>query len=195
MELTTAQRSVLERIHEYKRMAPKQKLAAAMQAYQVRYLRGPGDRRVPKLRVRVVRYGRCSTLYVVIMRKHYLAGARMDTLLEKLALFGGWRRMDTCKGPAKRAFGPRAGTSGERAKPKAPWPPCRKTTATIRHGGEGSTAMLLVGVKRDELGRVLSGWVDNGAWQLVADHEEQVFWSEEYPNRKTSMANFKGWDK
>lgn len=94
----------------------------------------------------------------------------------------------------RAAFGPWSKTPTQFVKRKAPRPPCTKPTATIRHGRCG-TPMLLVGVKRDELGRVLSGWVDNGAWQLVADHEQQVFWSEEYPNRKTSMANFNGWDR
>lgn len=95
----------------------------------------------------------------------------------------------------RAAFGPWTKTPPQVTKQrKAPRPPCTKSTATIRPGRCG-TPMLLVGVKRDELGRVLSGWVDNGAWQLVADHEQQVFWSEEYPNRKTSMANFNGWDK
>lgn len=95
----------------------------------------------------------------------------------------------------RTAFGPWSKTPPEFTKRKGPRPPCTKPTAAIRHSGKGSTAMLLVGVKRDELGRVVSGWVDNGAWRLVADHEQQVFWSEEYPNRKTSMANFKGWDR
>lgn len=68
-----------------------------------------------------------------------------------------------------------------------------KTATILRSSSE--LAMQLSGVKRDKLGRVVSGFVENGGWHLSADHGERVFWSDNYPDRKTSMADFKGWDE
>lgn len=159
-----------------KRMPQADVLRLAAQQIERRLVWGKSGERKPRLRV--FDKPRGGIRFVLYAGRYFIRATTWERVIYRAA-FGPWTKT------------PPQVTRQQKAKR----PPCRKTTATIRHGGEGSTAMLLVGVKRDELGRVLSGWVDNGAWQLAADHEEQVFWSEEYPNRKTSMANFKGWDK
>lgn len=94
----------------------------------------------------------------------------------------------------RAAFGPWSKTPTQFVKRKAPRPPCTKPTATIRHASS-DRPMQLTSVKRDEHGRVVSGYVENGGWHLSADHERQVFWSDEHPELKTCMANFRGWDR
>lgn len=95
----------------------------------------------------------------------------------------------------RAAFGPWTKTPPQVTKQrKAPRPPCTKPTATIRHASS-DRPMQLTSVKRDGHGRVVSGYVENGGWQLSADHERQVFWSDEHPELKTCMANFNGWDR
>ena len=103
MGLTNAQMHMVQRVSAYQRWTPQQKREEALKAYRVRYLRAAGDGQVPKPRIRQVRYGRGRHLYVLVMRKHYLAAESWGNLLRKL-IFGGWRRVATCQGPAKRAF-------------------------------------------------------------------------------------------
>lgn len=65
-------------------------------------------------------------------------------------------------------------------------------TAVIRFVG-GETWAELDRVLRDAQGRVVSGWVTNGAWALKADHDKGICWPEEYPHRATPTDKFTGW--
>lgn len=85
----------------YIRSTPQERARWALESYKSRVKRCAG--RVPKLTVRVIAIGAYKRLYVLTLRKSYLAAYSVDGLFKKLVL-GGWRRMDTCKGPARRAF-------------------------------------------------------------------------------------------
>lgn len=99
--MNSAAMSAILKSNAFQRCTPRERADWALKSYKYRAQRTPG--RVPPLTVRVIAIGAYKRLYVLTMRKSYLAAYSVDGLFKKLVL-GGWRRMDTCKGPARRAF-------------------------------------------------------------------------------------------
>lgn len=99
--MNSAAMSAIIKYNAYRGCTPRERANWAVKSYVNRARRCAGP--VPRLTMRVVAIGAYKRLYVLTMRKSYLAAYSVDGVFRKLVL-GGWRRMDTCKGPARRAF-------------------------------------------------------------------------------------------
>lgn len=66
---------------------------------------------------------------------------------------------------------------------------------TLQHHSDPARAKVVVVAKRDDQGRIVEGWVENGRFTLRADHVRGVFWQAEFPRMVVKTSMYTGWDE
>lgn len=111
--------------------------------------------------------------YVLYVGRWFIRCKSWENLVRRAA-YGPWTKMPSEYTPYRK---PNRSRSGELCYPN------------------GEVVLQLTDVRRDRDGRVVSGAVVNGAWDLRADHAEGVFWSTAFPERRYGTDLFIGWAK
>lgn len=162
--------------HQRRKRLPEAELSRlAAQQIERRLAWGKSGEKKPRLRVFDQPRGRIR--FVLYAGRYFIRATTWERLVYRAA-FGPWTKTPPLVLQGKKRVRP----------------VCTSTKARIRHASS-DRPMLLSHVKRDERGRVVSGYVENGSWWLSANHDQQVFWSDEHPELRTCMANFIGWDR
>lgn len=104
--ITASQKKAVLKVLTFQRLPGDEKLRVALQAYRQRVFRSDrhGQQRPEKIRVRVTHTRKSRRqLFVVQVRRSYVAAYTLDKLLQKIVL-GPWNRVDIPCGAASGAL-------------------------------------------------------------------------------------------